>query len=248
MESISSAGSISVNAAFQSNSTATVFEENPHTIAIRVEQAPETVQNNRLINQISQNTTIELTGIFQRIGIFAGQSLELGQTPENRDQIQEDLREELQGLRTLFQEISQDELSLFTAALQNQLPDALFNTGSSQNIASDSFFLDALTDPSLESLFRIDVTSDQGSLASLGLIESVLDILSARDSGTDILGELLNDLDSSIFNLQVLQISVQEAEGSTTSQDSDLTTDAFEPVLTTDQTNSNPPTIIELAG
>ncbi len=221
-----------------------------------IEDLPADTLNHNLVNQIPDETASQFNRIFQDISILSTQSLELDQIIENRTLLQQGVTDNLFNLRTVFDNASQEELELFTAVFTSQISDSLLNTGSISS-SDDSFLPDNLLSGSLspnviESLFSIDVTSDQGSLASLELLNILLETLSINTLGFGSLNELLLGQDNSIFNLQILEIIGVDDELENTPEETNPSP-TTEPVDEAElpqpeQNTENPPTIIELAG
>ncbi len=134
------------------------------------------------INLLPQGPLKNVTDIIQQINTQALHSLELGQTFENRQLLQADITENVSNLRTIFEGLSQDDLKLFVALFQNQSLVGPGNSTNNQNFLNNSLSLNGILEDFPENLFRIDVTSQNSSLAALDITRSVLDILSTRDS------------------------------------------------------------------
>ncbi len=226
-----------------------------------IEELPAEVLNYDLVNQIPEETVSQLNQIFQDLNILSSQSLELDQSIENRILFQQGVTDDLFALRSLFENASLEELELFNTVFASQISDSLLNTGSvsssddsflSANLLPDNLLSGSLSPNIIESLFSIDVTSDQGSLASLELLNIFLDFLSNNSLGFGSLNDLLIDQDNYIFNLQILEITGidDELEIAPAETESLQTTEALgeAELLQPEQNSENPPTIIELAG
>lgn len=201
-----------------------------------------------LVRQLPEVPVREIAAVFSNISTTAIQAAEPGQSFEDRTTLQTDIIDDLLNLRSVFDQLSQEELSLFVAVFQNHLPDSLLGTGQDL-FADDNFFSPIRTDDSLlDSFFRIDVVSERGILAVLDLAGTVLDILSVQDSGSGTLESLLD-----IFTQSSQAISISDtpdtAESISTAEsvnnDIALLRNQDPPFA---QLGTNPPTIIEIAG
>jgi hypothetical protein len=225
-----------------------------------VEQARIHSENATILNQLPQEPINNVNSILQQINTHTLRSLELGQTFENRQLLQADVSEDISNLRTTLDELSQDDLTLLIALFQN-LPligADNFNTGQSSSdfFSSDffntdqEFFNDSLSSNQiLDNLFRIDVTSETGSLIALDVLGNAIDALSTRDSGSRLLESLLGSLTNTSSNTEEGEVSEQSQDETTGQLSSDseqlaVQNQSFKAV----SPNSNPPTIIEIAG
>ncbi len=202
-----------------------------------------------LVGQLSQNTARNVGNIFRSINLLANQSLELGTGFLTRERFQIEVSNDLSNLRSIFDDLPQEELTLFTTLFQNRLPDSILNTGSSNENIFSSLNLNGFSNDALDSLFQLDVTSEQESLLTLGLTNTLIDILSINNNDSSFLESLLDDLTNDFFNFRVPEETPDEDEESTTTpevRESDVNLQNQIPPLTSP--DGNPPTIIELAG
>jgi hypothetical protein len=220
-----------------------------------VEQVRIHSENATLLNQLPQEPINNVNSILQQINTHALQSLELEQTLENRQLLQADVSEDISNLRTSLDELSQDDLTLLVALFQNQplVGADNFNTGQSNsdffNTDQDVFNASLSSNGVLENLFRIDVTSETGSLIALDITGNALDILSSRNFGSRLLESLLESLTNTSLNTEEGEVS-EPNHDDTTGQ---LSTDSGQLAVQNlnflaISSNSNPPTIIEIAG
>ncbi|MDX2463975.1 MAG: hypothetical protein QNK31_05640 [Porticoccus sp.] len=178
-------------------------------------------ENATLLNKLPQEPINNVNSILQQINTHALQSLELGQTFENRQLLQADVSEDISSLRTILDELSQDDLTLLVALFQNQplVGADSFNTGQSNsdffNTDQDIFNASLLSNGVFENLFRIDVTSETGSLIALDITGNVLDILSSRNFGSRLLESLLESLTNTSLNTEEGDVSEQNQDDTT---------------------------------
>ncbi|MFA5904809.1 MAG: hypothetical protein WC836_12815 [Desulfobacula sp.] len=202
-----------------------------------------------MTTQLPQDPLNEMTGIIRHIGISALQSAELEQTFENLELLQAEIAEDMSNLKTVLTEFSQDDLKLFAALFQNQAVAGPGNSNTDQNILNSDLLQNGGTENFLNNLFRIDVTSQSGSLAALDLTSSIINILSSKNSEPGLLESLLNSLNDLSFNFQGIGSAEQNPDNGTTQQESGIA-DRLEQASLANPALSNlfPPTIISLAG
>ncbi|MCA1794745.1 MAG: hypothetical protein ABR534_13150 [Desulfotignum sp.] len=214
---------------------------------------------NDLVNQLFREQAQELTDIARSISILARQSLELDQDVEARQNLQTFVDEDISQLRTLFNSLSQDDLTLFATIFQNFIPGGLFDSGTTSNSDNNTFSdlsFREISDIDFESILDLEVLSEFGALGTLNFTNSIIDVFSGNTNG-NFLESFLDDLSNSIIFTAIseplTQDSDSESEEVSTSSDSETseTSDADEsaiPIPTPISPDENPPTIIELAG
>jgi hypothetical protein len=230
------------------------FKDFQNSILDNIQKAQVVPTNIDLINQLPHDQVDEVTNIFRSINILANQSLELGQDFENKENLQAEVEEDISEARALFDEFTQDDLTLFISIFQNQLTRGFLDSSrTSSNSVSDLSF-DGISNDLLESLFNINVLSESGSLSALDLTGSIIDNFTGNNN-SNFLEFLLDDLSSSFIGSNIFTSLLQtkepeEAEtssGTKTSQDID-TDKSITNLSSINSPDSNPPTIIELAG
>lgn len=214
---------------------------------------PVNTPNLELLNQISSETLYEFERIFQDISALSVQSLELDQTPETRGLLQQNVTENLLELGTVLNGLSQGELELVTTVLSGPISDALLNTGSISPSGDSVLSENSLSVDVVETLLNIDITSGQGALDSLELLNILIETISDGIPVTTRLSDLLADQDNTIFNLQIIdtanQDTLETSSGETESETGAESTETVEDeILLPDPPVDSPPTIIELAG
>ncbi|HKK98865.1 MAG TPA: hypothetical protein VJ943_01340 [Desulfotignum sp.] len=219
---------------------------------------PVPLENN-LVNQLPREQTQGITDIARSISVLASQSLEIDQDIEARLNLQTFVDEDISQLRTLFNSLSQDDVTLFTTIFQNFIGDGLFDSGTSSNsdndIVSDLSFRE-ISNTALESILDLDVLSEFGALGTLNFTNSIIDVFSGNTNG-NFLESFLDDLSNSIIFTAISEPlppdSALASEEVSTSSDSETSeaSDADEPAIpfpTPISSDENPPTIIELTG
>lgn len=209
-----------------------------------------------LAGQLPAGPAQDITGAFRRIHASANQAAEPGQPFENLELLQEKVSEEISALKSLFERLSQDDLKLFAAIFQHQIPDIIPAPDQDRDHFLTPQPLDDLTPELLENLLQIDVTSLSGSLAALDLSGIIIDALLEKSFGSRLLESLLEDLTDSIFTFRTTEHPDRDFRESgktgnsapaTASLDHEIARlHAFPPSFA--QVGSNPPTIIEIAG
>ena len=207
--------------------------------------------NAALISQLPDGLRQDVIGVFTNINQLGLQAAEIDQTFQAREGLQNEATDELQALRTAIDILSQDDLQLFAAVIQNQLPD-LFSNGSSsanEDLLSDLSFLTP-SETILDSLFQVDLRTDQGILSALDLSGSIIDAFSLSIPGSSFLESFLDDVLDVSFNLTVVESILAAEETSTSSGDEgdEIDTVPIEENPPLNPPDSDPPTIIELAG
>ena len=261
MESINAVTSGSYYSQVQYASAGSTLQQEQTAFIQNEPNLQQAVLSSDLFSRISSETSSDLSQIFQGLETLTIQSLEVGQTTEGRFSLQQEAESGLSDLRSVLENLPGEELALFTAEFANQIPDSLLNTGDSASDSSEFLEEIGLSNTLFESLFFIDISSAEGSLIALELLELLLEILGGQNDGAGLLGGFLQDQDNSIFNLQVLEISASgdQSTNSDSSQDSGTsdaqvtepassTVPAEETIPAQTSLNENPPTIIELAG
>jgi hypothetical protein len=208
-----------------------------------VDQEQINLSNAILINQLPHGLVNDFSDIIRRINIQALQSLELEQTLNNRQSLQENIIQEEYRLRAIFEELSQDDLRLFIAVFQNQPPIGSDNSNNFQDFFNTNFFFNGLSEKFLENLFHFDVTSQTGSLSALDITGNILDILSRSDFGSKRLESLLEVQTNSGFTSIQIDTSEQSQDDITVQSGSDTVQNLF---FYPTPLNPNPPTIIDL--
>lgn len=239
---------------FDSVQRTRVFEDTQNSISANIQQTQAVPTENDLINRLPQDQVHEVTDIFQSINILANQALELGQDFENREDLQTEVEEDISELRSVLDELTQDDLTLFIAIFQNQIPVGLIDSGSASNDSVSDLSFNEISDNSLESLLSIDILSELGALTTLDLTGSIIDTLT-RNNNSSILESLLDDLTNSLISATISESPAQDQESEETTTPSDSETsqdiDTAEPIIPIPPINppdSNPPTIIDFVG
>lgn len=240
---------------FRSVSTIAAATQNQPVEAFPVDQNLTNAVDPALVLQLSERLAFDLTNIFRNINLFAIEAAEIGQTAENRAALQTNAEDELFNLRSLLDQLAQEELDLFVAVFENQLPEfssSSSSTGSDTSILEDFSITDSSLD-TLEGLFQVDLQTEQGIFAALNLADIFLDTLSVFNTGSDFLESFLEDLSLFSFNATLadsLELPAEEEVSTDTSDDDedeiDVSTTTETPPLV--DPDGNPPTIIELAG
>lgn len=155
------------------------------------------------LDQLPEGLVFDVTAILEQIRLSADLAARPDQTFDTRLDFQADITETLSELQTVFEEIAQDDLRLFTAIFVNQLPDFGGSSGSSRDESATSAALDRLdSDTLLAPFLNIDVTSELGALYALDLTGSAIDLLSGSPLGlgSDFLEVFLDSLSDSLFS------------------------------------------------
>jgi len=236
------------------------LSESTQQVTSNVLQQPLPVPlENDLVNQLPREQTQGITDIARSISILASQSLELNQDVEARQNLQTFVEEDISRLRTLFNSLSQDDLTLFATIFQNFIADGLFDSGTTFNSDNDTFSnlsFREISDTALESILDFEVLSEFGALSTLNFTNSIIDVFSGNTNG-NFLESFLDDLSNSIIFTAISEPLTQDSASTSdevsTFSDSETseTTDADEPAIlipTPMSPDGNPPTIIELAG
>lgn len=225
-------------ASLEEFSSHTAFE--PH-LAITPEIDP--------ITQLPQEQVQNVTDIFRSINIVANQALEPGQNFENRETLQAQVEGDILELNAALTEFEQDDLTLLIAIFQNQLPEGIIASGRRSNgTTSDPAFTET-SGSTLESLLRIDVTTEPGALTALDLTGSIIASLARNNNDSSLLESLLDNLTESVINVTIADplTEDQESEETTTSQDNNAE-ELLTQIPPLSSPASNPQTIIDFAG
>ncbi len=208
-----------------------------------------------LVNQLQQDQVQEAADIFRSLNILANQALEPGQDFENRQNIQNQVEEDISALTSFLDQLRQDDLQLFAAIFQNQVPGGLLDTGGTDDNSVSDLLLDNSSRSALDGFLNIDVRSETGALNALDLTGSIIDVFTFNNTGSSLLESLLEDLTESLLitALQDNPEEDQEIEAPTVSseeeqQDNDTEALLAVPIPPLTQPGENPPTIIDFAG
>ncbi len=219
-----------------------------------IQQTPAVLTQTNLINQLPHDQVREVTDIFRSINILASQALELGQDFENREDLQIEVEKEISEARSVFDKFTQDNLTLFIAIFQNQIPGSLIASGSTGNDSGFDLSSNGITNNSLESLLDINVLSEFGALTALDLTDNIINRFTGNNNSS-FLESLLDDLTNSLIDSSIFQRLSQTQESKKTTPSSDTETfsdtdteESIIPIPQISSPDSNPPTIIELAG
>ncbi|MCG8689248.1 MAG: hypothetical protein MI892_30530 [Desulfobacterales bacterium] len=208
------------------------------------------VSDSALLGRLPLLPAQGITDVFRSITALAIQAAEIGQTYENRNALQNNVSDDLEDLKTILEDLTQDDLRLFIAVFENQIPD--FSSGansSGDDGIFDGFTLSNATGDILNSLFQIDLTTEKGIFSALDLANNILDTLSIFNTGSDFLESFLEDLNDFGLSAALAEsLIVPEVEETdtyrTVAQSEEFPEESF-PLV---PPGSNPPTIIELAG
>lgn len=240
-----------ISASFTAYRRVNSIESSRKSVSLDIFLAEQNSSNSAdpaLVKKLPNDPAQGLANIFQNINILALQSAEVFQTVEVRENLHTEATNELQELRTILAELSRDDLQLFIAVFENNLPEfsSNSNTFNDDNRLSDVSFNDSATGL-LNDLFEIDLRSEQGALSALNLASGVLDTLSIFNTGSNFLESLLEDLSGFNFNIAIIESLNQTEESVSTSEDTENgeLPVQYSPLVPPD---SNPPTIIEFAG
>ena len=201
-----------------------------------------------------QDQIHEVTDVFRSINILANQALEPGQNFENRENLQIKVEEDISELRSILDGFRQDDLTLFIAIFQNQIPGVFIDSGSTSNDSAFDLSFNGITDNSLESLLSINVLSEFGALTTLDLTGNIIDKFTGNNN-SNILESLLDDLSDSLLGSIVFKslLQSQESEEITTFLDTEISqrtdnTESIIPISPSNTPESDPLTIIDFAG
>ncbi len=219
----------------------------PDTGTADINPAPADRLDTELINQLPDGLTQEITGAFRRIRIIANQAAEPGLAIDIRTELQSQATGEVSTLDALFENLSQDDLSLFVALFQNQFPNGILAPATNPAPSPISQSLNIFTPGLAESLFQIDITSQAGTLAALDLADTIIDSFSDGNLNSTLLESLLDDLTDAIFTRPIRENSDPDQSETPETLDRDIARLLAAPP-TFAQQGSNPPTIIEIAG
>ena len=230
------------------------FADTQNSFLDDIQQTPAVSTEINLINQLPHDQIREVTDIFRSINILANQALEPGQNFENRENLQAEVEENISELRSVLDGFTQDDLTLFIAIFQNQIPGAFIDSGSTSTDSVFDLSFTGITDNSLESLFRINVLSEFGALTSLDLTGSIIDTFTGNNNSS-ILESLLDDLTDSLIGSTIFKSlsQSQESEKTTIFLDTEISqgtdnTESIMPIPPSNPPDLNPLTIIDLAG
>ena len=199
-----------------------------------------------LFNQLPQGPVQLMLDYYRNINLLALQAAELDQTNENRLFLQEEISRDTSELRTIFDDLNRDQLELFVAFFENQVPGFSSNSNGNDSLFS-GFFSETYSNNPLEDLLRIDVTSEIGLLSALDLSGSVIDSLSGFGSGSVFLESLLEFVGTVTPAVSVSDSPVPEPEEDSESPESD-TEIVSEEEASPLAPGSDPPTIIDIIG
>ena len=211
----------------------------------QVDQGASDAPGLNVTDRLPQALAKVLAGVFTNINILALQSAELGLTQDTREALNNQAADELSGLRTTLDDLYKDDLELFGAIFENQLPDFFSSANGSRQL---DFLSAGSFDSILTSIFQIDLRTGQGALSALNLSGSILEILPVFNSGgNSVLETLLDDVAGVSFNLAVIDSILSNSETGTASDTAD-DQEFPEPVSPFVSPDTGQPTIIELAG
>ncbi len=219
----------------------------PDTGTADINPAPADRLDPELISQLPDGLTQEITGAFRRIRIIANQAAEPGLAIEIQTELQSQATGEVSTLKSIFENLSQDDLNLFVALFQNQFPSDILapRTDPVSSLISDS--LNYLARDPIDALFQIDITSQAGTLAALDLADTFIDSFSDGNLNSTLLESLLDDLTDAILTIPIQESPAPAQDKTTIFLDRDIARlRAAIPAFA--QQGSNPPTIIEIAG
>ena len=160
-----------------------------------------------------------LTDIFNNLLQHAAEASEPGQSGDTRENLQQSVRQDISDLQAAFDQISEDNLRLFTAIFQYQLPGTFAGDGGNTLFSSvtEDIFTDTLTP-----LFNLDVTTEAGALNALAVASAGIDGL------TEVSSRRLGGRLSQVIETGTLQVS--ESAGGR-SQPTDALGPEFAPLL-----------------
>lgn len=151
--------------------------------------------------QIADSALGEATSIMQDIRVKALQAGQDGQSYSSRQALQADIDRSLTSLQDIVDTTSYNGQKL----LGGSLADVHFNASSGQGETSPA----QGTVPAGETVFDIDVTSQEGAGQALAIVDGALANTNRIRSD---LGSYQNQLASAIENLQVTQVNVASAQ------------------------------------
>ena len=237
----------SVNSYFQDYRTVSPVQVSPATQSTQISRPPtqDVVLNNQA-GLLPPDQGQALAEQFRNINILALEAAEPGQSFDERQRIQNDASDIVSSLEDIFENLSQQNLDLFIAAVEVQVPDLSSLNSPSDNTSFFSDFSNTVASSStLEALLQIDLRSEQGILSALDLTSSVLDSLSFFNTGDSLLEGLV---DISISNAVVDSFSDALDSGSEEEPGTDEAADFPQLTEPAAPPGTDPPTIIDIVG
>ncbi len=154
---------------------------------------PATTANTVTADQLPQGPARKAAALFRNINILAGRASEPAQALETREVMQTEVAEDLSELQSVFDQLSRDDLTLFIAVFQNQLPNLMSNSGGG---SFSSQLTEDLLGNVLDTIFSIDVTTESGALKAFELSDSLgQGLMFPRDNASLLASMLASDDD-----------------------------------------------------
>ncbi|MCP4672347.1 MAG: flagellin [Desulfobacula sp.] len=167
------------------------------------------------ITQVADGALGQATDLIQNIRVKAVQAASAAQSPESRHAIQADIENSLATLSDIAQNTSFNGQKLLSGAFTDKQFQIGASSGETIEISIGSIDPSQISDQTLGTLADIDVTTQEGAQAAIGLADTALDYISQQRSNV---GARQNQLESTINNLSNSRINTMSAQ----SQISDL--------------------------
>ena len=161
------------------------------------------------ITQVADGALGQAMDLIQNIRVKAIQAASAAQSPENRSAIQMDIDNSLAALSDITQNTSFNGQKLLSGAFTDKQFQVGISPGETIEISISSIDPAQISDQALGSFADIDVTTQEGAQAAIGLADTALDYISQQRSN---IGSRQNQLESTINNLSNSRINTMSAE------------------------------------
>lgn len=160
------------------------------------------------ITQLSDGLVQTVSDLFQNIRITARQAAIPGEFFEKRQELQENIAASIAQLKELAEDMSVDEVRLFSELLSNN-PFPVGPDSSPLNMTFGSLEPDLRVNETFNNILGIDVTTGPGAREAVRLANLALDFLSGsligHTSGSTSLESTFNNLSGNNINLLLLE-------------------------------------------
>jgi flagellin len=161
------------------------------------------------ITQVADGALGQATDLIQDIRVRAIQAASAAQSPESRQAIQADIDKSLAALTDIAKNTSFNGQKLFSGTFTDKQFQVGASSGETIEISIGSIEPTQISEQTLGAFADIDVTTQDGAQAAIGLADTALDYISQQRSN---IGSSQNQLESTINNLSNARINTLSAE------------------------------------
>jgi hypothetical protein len=174
-----------------------------------------------LVNKLPQDQARKVTNIFSSIHILVHQALEPGQNFRDKEVLQSEIENDIAVLKSILDEVTQDNLKLYIAIFQNQTLGGLINSDRTHNDSAFDLSNFVLSNNSLESLLNINVLSEFGALTAFDLTGRIIYTLTGNNN-SETLEFLLSILTFSLIHTEISENKVQDEKMEDTEEEEEV--------------------------